>query len=337
LNFGDELPVKTLKLGELFFNPKSTNSGRISLNELITFLEGHFQNLQPSERWAMYRLITPVIDYANQSMGLFPYFEYNQTSSHGTHQSVDIALLDDQESPRILIEAKRADRKVSPEQIDKYLDKTTRGVVTNGFIWILCHEGKHEAVTLFKDRLDTVSLERILGFLMGSVEINGKLSASDHVYSNPVKVRRIVNKAKVSRAIHPVTVCSIHKDLLGFIQSAEKPPTNELALLHSICTAHNEITNPECLRVEVRKTRISFFDNRPSVKNSRVARIELGKAQPDILVRTWIVDKHPELTSIAKPEIHDKGAHMRRFRLGSEEQATAFGRTMVMILGKVLS
>ena len=85
---------------------------RINLDELISLLEHHFHDPQPSERWAMYRLITPVIDYANQSMGLFPYFEYNQTSSHGTHQSVDIALLDDQEIPRVLVEAKRADRKV---------------------------------------------------------------------------------------------------------------------------------------------------------------------------------------------------------------------------------
>ena len=327
--------MKTLNLKELLFNPKPPS--KTNLNELVTFLENHFHKPQPSERWAMYRLIAPVVDYANQSMGLFPCFEYNQTSSHGTHQSVDIALLDDQDTPRVLIEAKRAGRKVSPEQIEKYLIHTTRGVVTNGFIWILCHQGKHEAVTLFKDHLETESLVRILGFLKGSNAITGKLSTSDHVYSNPVKVRRIVNKVKISRPTHSIAVCSTHEDLLGFIQSSENRPTNELALLHSICHALNENTTPECLRVETRKTRISFFDNRLSRNKNRLARIELGKAHPDILVRTWVVDKYPELTSIAKSDIHDKGAHMRRFRLGSEEQAAVFGRTMMIVLGKVLS
>lgn len=327
--------MKILNLRKLINNSKS--QPKTNLNELIVFLESHFHHRQPSERWAMYRLIAPVIDYANQSMGLSPFFEYGQPSSHGTRQSVDIALLDDQDTPIVLIEAKRADRKVSPEQIDKYLDQTTRGVVTNGFIWILCHEGKHEAVTLFKGRLETTSLERILGFLTGSYAISGKQNTSDHVYSNPVKVQRIVNKAKASRTVHPVTVCSTHEDLLGFIQSAENRPANELVLLHSICRTLNEITTPECLRIETRKTRISFFDDKLSRSRGRVARIELGKAQPDILVRTWIVDKHPELTSMVKPEIHDKGAHMRRFRLGSEEQATAFGRTMLVVLGKELT
>jgi hypothetical protein len=107
----------------------------MDIDFLIKLLENNFANSQPSERWAMYRLINPVVDYANQSLGYTPYFEYNQTSSHGTHQSVDIALLDETYTPRIFVEAKRADRKISPEQIEKYLDVMDHGVVTNGYIW----------------------------------------------------------------------------------------------------------------------------------------------------------------------------------------------------------
>lgn len=100
----------------------------MTFEELVNYLERQFAHPQPSERWAMYRLINPVIDYSTQETGLIPYFEYNQTSAHGTHQSVDIALLDKDSEPRIFIEAKRADRRVSPEQIEKYLESSDRGI-----------------------------------------------------------------------------------------------------------------------------------------------------------------------------------------------------------------
>ncbi|MEH6585220.1 MAG: hypothetical protein V7720_01615 [Halioglobus sp.] len=309
----------------------------MTIDDLIQLLEQHFQEPQPSERWAMYRLITPVVDYANQSMGLNPYFEYNQTSSHGTHQSVDIALLDDTDTPRIFIEAKRADRKVSPEQIEKYLDISDRGVVTNGYIWILCFEGKHEAITLFQDRLVLDSLDKILDFITGSGKISGKVSTASDVYVNPVKPRRVVNKAKVSRPTHTVTVVSSQQEFMAFIDTAKNRPTNESALLLSIAKTLGQIPTPEYLKIETRKTRVSFSDERLSRNEKRMARIELGKAQPDLLIRTWVVDRHPEIADIAPPTIHDKGAHMRRFRLSSEEQAVAFGLALVSVLAKEIS
>ena len=81
---------------------------------LISQMQEHLNAPQKSERWAMYRLIVPVIDLANSKLGLRAYFEFNQTSSHGTSQSVDVALLDEH-SPRVMVEAKRVDRRIAAE------------------------------------------------------------------------------------------------------------------------------------------------------------------------------------------------------------------------------
>lgn len=120
----------------------------MSIADLAQRLLPYFRDPQPSERWAMYRLIAPVVDHANAQLGLRVFFEYNQTSRHGTSQSVDIALLRDDE-PVVLIEAKRADRKVSSEQIAKYLLDRTHGVVTNGNDWILSLESRCTHVRLY--------------------------------------------------------------------------------------------------------------------------------------------------------------------------------------------
>ena len=63
--------------------------------ELLHILDSNYRQVQPSECWAMYRLITPVVDFANQRLKYTPYFEYNQTSDHGTYQSVDIVKAQD--------------------------------------------------------------------------------------------------------------------------------------------------------------------------------------------------------------------------------------------------
>jgi len=115
--------------------------------ELIKNLNYCFENSQPSERFAMYRLITPVVDFANELKGLNAYFEYNQTSEHRSHQSVDIALLGE-DKPIVLIEAKRLRRRLSADQINKYLLEKTRGIVTDGENWILCLNGKNKNVNI---------------------------------------------------------------------------------------------------------------------------------------------------------------------------------------------
>jgi hypothetical protein len=48
---------------------------------------------QPSERWAMYRLICPVVDKACDVSALEPYFEYSQPNGPNRRLFADIALM----------------------------------------------------------------------------------------------------------------------------------------------------------------------------------------------------------------------------------------------------
>ena len=64
------------------------------LDALCIQLAPHLEVPQKSGRWAMYRLIIPIVDLANSRFKLTACFEFSQTSAHGTSQFVDIALLD---------------------------------------------------------------------------------------------------------------------------------------------------------------------------------------------------------------------------------------------------
>jgi hypothetical protein len=141
----------------------------MNMNDLLRQIQEHVNKPQKSERWAMYRLIAPVVDFANSTLGFEAYFELNQTSSHGTSQSVDIALLHGLE-PRVMIEAKRIDRRIAPEQISKYLQPNVRGLVTNGINWVLCLNGVSKTISLCGSEEITVSvdsLNEIIAFIRG--------------------------------------------------------------------------------------------------------------------------------------------------------------------------
>lgn len=90
---------------------------------------------QPSERWAMYRLICPVVDDACAKSGLEPYFEFSSPNGPNRRLSADIALMQE-DLPIWLIEAKKYGRKIDPGMIDAYLKKGLMGVVSNGNYWI---------------------------------------------------------------------------------------------------------------------------------------------------------------------------------------------------------
>jgi hypothetical protein len=305
--------------------------GAVNKTELIDCLDSHLNNVQPSERWAMYRLITPVVDYANQRLNFTPYFEFNQTSEHGTHQSVDIALLDEDGQPQVFIEAKRADRKLSPEQIDKYLNNKTRGVVTNGLIWLLCETGCHEPVVVFSNKLNKRALDRVISFIRGNLILDSEGNKPSDIYRSKVKLLKSKKQTKASRKVHPKQTVATTTEFQDFINGTDDRPSNELAFLKAI---NNSITSDRLSKIKIvtRKTRVGFFDLSLPKRQQRVARIELGKTQPDVLVRTEIVAINPALSEIATPMIHDKGAHMRRFRLGTEDQSAKFGSALMKAL-----
>ena len=77
----------------------------------------------------MYRVIMPVVDHSEKGRPRTAYFEYNQTSRHGTSQSVDVALLSNGEE-EVFLEAKAIGKFISSDQIAKYLVAGVRGLVS---------------------------------------------------------------------------------------------------------------------------------------------------------------------------------------------------------------
>jgi hypothetical protein len=96
---------------------------------------------QPSERWAMYRLICPVVDRACDESGLEPFFEYSQPNGPNRRLSADIALMR-RDQPIWLIEAKKFSQRLHPDLVAPYLKEGMMGIVTNGNYWVFCVNGK---------------------------------------------------------------------------------------------------------------------------------------------------------------------------------------------------
>ncbi len=86
---------------------------------------------QPSERWAMYRLICPVVDRACEISGLEPFFEYSQPNGPNRRLSADIALMRG-DRPIWLVEAKRYSQRLHPDLVASHLREGLMGTVTNG-------------------------------------------------------------------------------------------------------------------------------------------------------------------------------------------------------------
>ncbi|MEZ7206769.1 hypothetical protein [Pseudoalteromonas sp. DY56-GL79] len=309
-----------------------------NLDTLASSLQQHFSEPQKSERWSMYRLIIPIVDFANTSMNLDPYFEFNQTSSHGTNQSVDIALLEDNRKPQVMVEAKRANRRIAPEQIDKYLHKGVRGAVTNGSDWILCIDGRHIVVTIWDAKVKEVSLcslRSVIDFLRGKIDDSASWSKFSQAYVVPgVKINKQPKTSKAKRISNEVTKAKSIKEFRAALKELDGPKEAEIeflvALIDSIARAHGEI--PSHCRFEFRSSRVSFFDQSGAGSSKRVGRIELGKREPDILVLTQLAASSEILNSIAPPRPHDKGGHMRRYRLPNIDAANSFGYALGTII-----
>jgi hypothetical protein len=302
--------------------------------DLLRRIQEELNSPQKSERWSMYRLIVPVIDFANSTLGLRAYFEFNQTSEHGTSQSVDVALLAGRD-PRVMVEAKRVDRRIAAEQISKYLTPGVRGLVANGVHWVLCHDGKSKAVSMCNptDRLvDTEVFDEIVAFIRGdAVTDSGWSAASTYIDPTvrPEKPRKESSARRVSNAIQsPSDVVAMRSEVAGLADAS----VLEKLFLESVASTFEKAGGlPRHLRCEVRSSRVAFFDERATTRSKRVSRIEIGKNHPDILVLTKLcVDT--ELSKIASPTPHDKGPHMRRFRLSGEDQTRRFGEKLAEIL-----
>ncbi len=319
--------------------PLQTEQGLSSLKmeqieELHNHLRVHVSQPQASERWALYRLITPLVDYANLTLMATPYFEYNQTSEHGRQQAVDIAMLGGDGEPLVLIEAKRWDRAISSEQIAKYMQADGRGVVSSGGLWVLCQGPKSVCLSLLDAETGEYNpncTEAVVKFIRGE-ETGLQFSQDTKMYKVHVKPNRPTKKRVAIRRVHTKTVAMGAEDLYSFLKNRPKPQPLENAFVAALADHFGTVGLPSDLRVEMRSTRISFFDLRKTTGSQRLGRIELGKNNPDILVLTNIVNSYPELIEISPAYIHDKGAHMRRFRLRDVNESKIFGTKLGQIL-----
>lgn len=285
----------------------------------------------------MYRLIVPIVDFANSTMGLRDYFEFNQTSLHGTSQSVDVVLLDTFGKPQVMVEAKRVDRRISAEQIDKYLSPGARGIVSNGLHWVLCRDGRSTLVSICADDTRAVvesAFDEIVSFIRGLDTPTEQWGSSEVSYIKSfIKPERIAKNAPATRAFNAISIAREVESFRAELARLANASELERLLLSSILEGleHRGIAAPH-LRSEFRQTRVSFFDERKTSGSTRIARLEIGKQQPDVLVLTELIDSESALTKLAAPAPHDKGPHMRRFRLSEVQQTKAFGLAMAAAL-----
>lgn len=294
------------------------------IETLIRRLTTHFNAHQHSERWAMYRIITPVIDFACIGTSLHSRFEFNQTSAHGNSQSVDIALLEGK-TPRVLVEAKRIGRSISYEQIEKYLELGVIGIVSNGIDWIFCQDGTAFYNQLWDKKTGEISVEcvrRIVQFVATHVASGEEIQT----HANKRSIPRPTKPAKpnvAKRKVNDVSKITSAKELNSFAEKLMNGTEADKAFLTGF--AEKFISKPEHIEVEARATRMSVWSLLSGSKK-RQMRIEFGKGKPSTLVRTSIVDGDMALREDFNHERHDKHGDMREYRPSSVDVAAELGR-----------
>lgn len=300
------------------------------IETLTRHLAYHCATPQPAERWAMYRLITPVVDFACLRTGWQPFFEYNQTSKHKTSQSVDIALLHEG-APRMLVEAKRAMRPISRQQIDKYLEPGLPGIVSNGADWILCRNADSHHVRIWDDAEQQVSqpdLMRVVRFITGET-LGGKTIDLETEIAPVLRPDRPTKAVKAQRKSHTVESIGSEDTLLAFAAQNAKLTTLDRVFLEAF--AGSLARMPENIKIEARETRMSVWDASTG-KKVRLMRIEFGKRQPSLIIKTAIVNTQTELDLNVVHYRHDKHGGMREFRLTDTRLAQSLGQKIATLL-----
>ena len=284
----------------------------------------------------MYRLIIPIVDLANSRLNLTACFEFSQPSAHGTSQSVDIALLDGR-TPKTMIEAKRAGRRIGSDQISKYLPRDVHGIVTNGYCWILCFNDLSRDLSLWDAISKTMNVDavsEIVGFIRGTTHPDANWSSATKYVDAVVKPDKPdIERTAIRRSNEVKSAASLGR-CEEYLSELPRATDSELVFLRSLFTSMRQSLGeiPNHCDVQFRSSRVAFFTKLPPSNSKRVGRIELGKKQPDILVSTEIMDNVPELDRISPSTPHDNGPDMRRFRLATTQQCEQFGAA----LGKVV-
>ncbi len=266
---------------------------------------------QPSERWAMYRLICPVTDAALEISGLEAFYEYSQPNGPNKRLSADIAIVQGSR-PVWLIEAKKFARKLHPDLIDCYLKPGMMGAVTNGNHWIFLVRGKHVVygpMVQPDGQVDGAVRGRVTRMLASKSE-DEAFGLEDGWREDWLGIAAVespqiwyMNKATGSREFAE----KLHFDTLGEAACAAlkhaKHGTSTALLLEELLAAQVEIRGGS---VEVSKNRLIWV--LPGL--GRGARVDLASRQLDMLVHNTLIDAVGRDTISASIKLHDKNHHM---------------------------
>ena len=238
-----------------------------------------------------------------------------------------------------MIEAKRVDRTISSGQISKYIDRDTRGIVTNGIDWICCYRNRTASIsTISQDstKISKDAVEMLVKFITtGTINENLWVDGPTEIKAriSPIRPQK---EHLATRVISKTSVLHSAKEAINLVIENEKTSKLERLLIMSLLK--NLGANSEenfRFRFDVRDGRLSIFDTNFDARSMRICRIAIGKQKPDVIFSSNLSEKAAALDLIAVPHEHDKGSHMKCYRLGSEEQTVEFGRALGILLTEI--
>ncbi len=278
---------------------------------------------QPSERWAMYRLICPVVDAACNKSRLEPFFEYSQPNGPNKRLSADIALMHDGlQTPVWIIEAKKYGRRIDPGMIDPYLNPGAMGVVTNGNQWVFKIAGKYLSIgpLLRPDgRIDPPTFEKLVA-MISTVDEKSALALSDRWVATWQQMSKPSGPAvwKVSggmgsRAYHPKTRYETLAE--AAVAARGQTPSETLAAAFLDRVISSEI-RASCGFFEVSQARLIWWIE----ERMRGLRLNLSGQHLELLVDNTLLDGLGRGNIRASIKMHDKNIRMSLLKAGIQDE-----------------
>jgi len=280
---------------------------------------------QPSERWAMYRMICPVVDAACAVSGLEAFFEYPQPNGPNKRLSADIALMaEGRQTPVWLVEAKKFGRQVNPGMIDPYLNPGAMGAVSNGSQWIFKIAGRYLSVgpLLRPDgRVDETIYHRLVA-LIATVDEESALALSDEWTETWAATSKAagptiwkVSGGKGTRAYHEKARYESLQEAAAAARAHASSGTLAAVLLDAIIDAGQEAAIGY---FEVNKARMIWWLK----DRMRGARLNLTGKHMEMLVDNGILDRIGRQNVRASIKMHDKNVQMSMLKAGIPDELT---------------
>ena len=286
---------------------------------------------QPSERWAIYRMICPIVDSATAASGLVSYFEFSQPNGPNKRLSADIALLNNNK-PVWLIEAKKFGKKLDPGLIAPYLTDGVMGVVTNGNYWIfvICQKIYVAGPVLSEHGEAIFDIQTVIISLLSQTNEDAAASLacktlsawSGHIISKRPTVWTL-NKGLGSREFAKKVIYNRLSDaVLEVLPLVVEGSPTEL-LLEELQQSGAEIPGG---RIEVSKNRLVWWLQ----SGARAIRLNLKSRQIDMLASNRLIEAVGKTLIRASIKMHDKNYEMSVLRATEVDEV----RSLVALFSK---